>query len=568
MAGPDAPIRRFEHCWFPWTGRITGQSKPMGYWILWPKSLYEGGDPTVEYPILIMLQGGSLAGDRAYHDYCTPTTGGATCQVHNHDVVGSPYYTHEAIVILPDTSDCTEWIEYADSSYNKQDFYYFINYDRGHYSGIHPLRALIESLINKTTSFYDTDACSSVHSGLPATPTVDSDRIYMVGYSYGGGATFPLLMCMRDMLAGVVCGAGWPHGAPYSDVYRPNSNDYSLELRAAIREQMKRVLHVPVLFHGGLWDKMFHRSILGWKAAYDEVAALMGVSHSCLFAFYGSANHAGGGVGFSTYDESTSYYKDWFIKLTDGSVYRSLQDNNLNNEPSASPMHWELMAYTWEAGQAATANDIVVYGSVPYKVLNTHVMSEGNEPDESSDFTEYLSGGWVGWTGYLTYTLDVTNQNVQEWDTQTGGNYKSAIDWLFSLTKPIAPIDPHPDDIIESNKRYNKFGLLNVDYAHPVMKDPVTSPIGELQLNGYEYIEVAQDGEDALLGVYNKMTHVEMSIASYHISSDVVANVNSGETLEIENNRRRKEFTVSIVNDVADITLLIPKTYAAPILVS
>lgn len=289
------PINSYYQCWYPWTGAYTGQPRPMSYWIQFPNP--DAEMPVGGWPVLLMFQGGSLSNCRAYHTFNTPTTGGATVEIWRPDNENSPYYTHPAICIIADTSDYDEWLLADVSYYYWDEFYTRINYFGGMFSGVKILRAVVDALIAGTLVFYDDESCTTTWTEL-SNPIVDADRIYASGYSYGGGAMMAIARDFRDVIAGMVMGAGWPIGLPYRDYYY-DGNDFDYTLAEALKRRVRRMYHIPLLCHGGNLDGMY-RSMSGLLRCFEDVEKEKGTPHKTRFAYVNGVGHdPDGWIGWS-----------------------------------------------------------------------------------------------------------------------------------------------------------------------------------------------------------------------------------------------------------------------------
>jgi len=116
----------------------------------------------------------------------------------------------------------------------------------------------------------------------PSGPSVDPDRIYFTGFSYGGKACWEFLRAGRELFAAAMCGAGWPVGRAFS---RPTPG-----LRARLKLEVSRIKHIPVSIFAGQKDPMKH----GSKAVHDEFVAQGGVSSYVEFPNTSHVATAGG----------------------------------------------------------------------------------------------------------------------------------------------------------------------------------------------------------------------------------------------------------------------------------
>jgi len=96
--------------------------------------------------------------------------------------------------------------------------------------------------------------------------SINPDRVYFTGFSYGGKACWEFLKAAPDLWAGAICGGGWPIGPPFS-------NPQGLTLKA-LEAEVAIYRHIPVLIFAGEKDKMS----LGSKAVHRQITATGGVS--------------------------------------------------------------------------------------------------------------------------------------------------------------------------------------------------------------------------------------------------------------------------------------------------
>jgi len=101
--------------------------------------------------------------------------------------------------------------------------------------------------------------------------SIDPDRIYYSGFSYGGKGCWEFLKAGRETFAAAACGGGWPIGRAYSD---PRGEDL-----ARLKMEVQRYKHIPVYVFAGSKDPMrfgsaaVHRALVaaGGKGVYDEL---------------------------------------------------------------------------------------------------------------------------------------------------------------------------------------------------------------------------------------------------------------------------------------------------------
>jgi len=115
--------------------------------------------------------------------------------------------------------------------------------------------------------------------------SIDVDRIYMTGYSFGGKACWEFLKTDPQIFAAAASGGGWPIGRAYS------------EPKGAFLKQLKREVSlfkgVPALIFAGGADKMR----LGSAAVNKEILAQGGKTR--FIVYKGAAHIPAAGKGWS-----------------------------------------------------------------------------------------------------------------------------------------------------------------------------------------------------------------------------------------------------------------------------
>lgn len=91
----------------------------------------------------------------------------------------------------------------------------------------------------------------------------------------------------------------------------------------------------------------------------------------------------GSGSAFDVWNPIIEYEKDALVQASDGEYYRSLQNNNIANDPTSSPTFWELIEFlrTWNASvtyaatNTAKGSDGLIYRSLAGANLNNNPTS-------------------------------------------------------------------------------------------------------------------------------------------------------------------------------------------------
>lgn len=157
---------------------------------------------------------------------------------------------------------------------------YYPNGNVGLYNKIfHPVPSL--SAVN-ATGWYTQATLALVQNMLESTElSIDPDRIYFAGFSYGGKACWEFLKAEPDLFAGVACCAGWPIGAPYN-APSPMQLDQ-------LRKEIAGYKNIPVFITAGEKDAMNIPS----KVVDEEIRKQGG--HS-TYKEYPGADHVGSAI--------------------------------------------------------------------------------------------------------------------------------------------------------------------------------------------------------------------------------------------------------------------------------
>ncbi len=111
--------------------------------------------------------------------------------------------------------------------------------------------------------------------------SIDPDRVYYTGFSYGGKGCWEFLKAGREVFAAAICGAGWPVGRAFSEPAGP--------MLERLRQEVRRYKHIPVHVFAGAKDPMR----LGSAAVHREMLAAGGKSTYAEFPDTDHAHSAG-----------------------------------------------------------------------------------------------------------------------------------------------------------------------------------------------------------------------------------------------------------------------------------
>jgi len=101
--------------------------------------------------------------------------------------------------------------------------------------------------------------------------SIDADRVYYSGFSYGGKACWEFAKAGRTVFAGAMCGAGWPIGRAGAT---PDA-----KLLARLSQEVQRYKHIPVSIFAGEQDVMKD----GSEAVHKLITARGGTSRYIEF---------------------------------------------------------------------------------------------------------------------------------------------------------------------------------------------------------------------------------------------------------------------------------------------
>ncbi len=242
-------------CYYPYTGRITGQTTNLKYWIQVPDETLVGPRPDDGWPLVIQCPGSGY-----YH----PDQQTAILESDPDNQNGN-YHLYPAVRILPRVDlGYTEWICLPSGHVADLSVLGEMRYEQ-----FHALRNVIDALLNQTAIFYKEPTLDSTWSTPTdfALPVIDPNRIYYNSYSLGGLFLMRVLQVLRNHLAAVLSGGFarfWQNPQPYP-------NDYQSRL-------IEASLHIGVMFYGGEFDGNLFSSLTtgnayDTKSFYDAAAA-------------------------------------------------------------------------------------------------------------------------------------------------------------------------------------------------------------------------------------------------------------------------------------------------------
>jgi len=432
--------RGYYKCFYPYTGRISGLSKPLEYWIQMPNPDDTSG--LAAYPILILQAGGGA--NTYYQDmgYSTPSSSAPVNQTAFSDEDVPPaLYTSEdypCISILPKIYDYSEWLDFPYVSSEINDFYNPLNNYPGNGIGFRILHLLLDEILDGTVVFYDTEECTtSWSSGALTLSPPDSDRIYYSGYSLGGIKIFDAAWYLRDMLAGaVVTGFGVKQGSSYysRDLYRETSVYYNKKNSDMLRNSLLDIAHIPIVFATGEWDSVSGRDFYFTGSTDDPIS------------YYGI---------LQAVSDMSPITPEWYFPVLTNAVHSSIGDI------------YKTTALWYEGRVISIAGGVSYFNGEFYRPKIAHTASETNSPSSVDKDTYWdgplVQGSWKGWTDTAN-TFDVTDFGEQYF-AAAGENRKSTRAWLWEQRKPVTPESFLSSEVTLNGKKiYRNFGLDYKDY--------------------------------------------------------------------------------------------------------
>lgn len=238
-------------CYFPYTGRLTGQTVRLKYWIQVPDETKVGPRPAAGWPLVIQCPGTGY-----YH----PDTGTSVIYSDPEDE-NSDYYLYPAIRILPKVDEFhEEWICLSENHIAA------ITTDM-RYEVFHAVRSLIDSFLSQSTVFYKEltgDDSWNIPSDF-ALPAINFDKIYYLGHSLGASYLMRVLQVFHDYLAGIFSG-GYVAFNQYDTLY----------LATYQKRLIESSLHIGTIFYGGEFDYLLFNSLTTGKifdliSIYNEI---------------------------------------------------------------------------------------------------------------------------------------------------------------------------------------------------------------------------------------------------------------------------------------------------------
>jgi len=196
-----------------------------------------------------------------------------------------------------------------------------------------------------------------------------------------------------------------------------------------------------------------------------------------------SVGDSGSGDALDDWNSITEYALGSLVVASDGSNYRSLQNNNVGNDPLTSPTFWERVEFlrTWNA-------------NVTYAILDTAKGSDGNiyKSRVSSNLNNDPISSPTEWNAAVSASSGTFTAALVP---QTSGT--------ITLTLATLAFSKLGDDVTIK-------GLLSVD--------SVSSPVGDLDLTGLPF--TAATGADNLIGTYVWADQLNGTVANLQAATE------------------------------------------------
>lgn len=410
--GPVANYKEYVGCWHPWVWPYTGNISTLPYRLLWPKD-YDSGK---SYPLLILVSGGTAASNRLYNPSNTNEFDNeghiideSYITVYDPETPGGIYDNseYEAFVLIPQMSTLA-----GDENYSQT--FDMSSIDMGGYvsSGTIQIRALddlVAALLDETVVFYSTSDAPAgpVYTELPSVK-IDTDRVYMVGFSLGARIAAEAPVIMRDKIAAYIVASGWAIGTPAKNVLDDSLAHYSLKEANDLSRRCECDYHIPAIFTSGETDT-FHPFMTEFYASF--VAMNQRASKS-----FNISRIYRPGVGHSS---ST------FTRLFDLSLYFDPTDSDVQDLVGSEVSPSYVPAVTWLFAQTkpatltnpypiAEGDDFSIFGK---NILYTYVTKTGEYPvmpkRKASNFPSIQAADTVIQLGTSYYYLDAIETGLR-----------------------------------------------------------------------------------------------------------------------------------------------------------
>lgn len=187
----------------------------------------------------------------------------------------------------------------------------------------------------------------------------------------------------------------------------------------------------------------------------------------------------GSGSAFDIWNPITEYEDGALVEASDGEYYRSLQDNNIGNDPISSPTFWEQVSFlrTWNPNITYDLGDGGVVGSDGKQYRSLQAANLNNDPISSpafwgvnnpfdQDLNTTDKPTFAGMT--LTNDLDFTNANPEILGGDTDGVLIISANTESSGANIILYGDTHATKAGDIDFRRDGSGTLTFDFSATV----------------------------------------------------------------------------------------------------
>lgn len=262
MGLPD--ILGYKAFWHPYKGRN------LPFRLLYPYNY----NPANSYPLIIYGHGSGDVGDDNVLHLCyyssiagvTPrtTNPNETFSTHSQGFINTSttaYQTWPCFVLCPQAPDGALYQADGFEPPTEQELYGLDTWHMAFYKGtwryvandswfINGVEDIVRRLIAGTFTFYDDSGCTNIVN--PTTVNLNSNKIYMFGFSLGSIVAESLLKNMRDVLAGVIHSATVVGGSANFI-----AGTLTTERLLRISREIERYYHIPLLILVGSDDHYF-----------------------------------------------------------------------------------------------------------------------------------------------------------------------------------------------------------------------------------------------------------------------------------------------------------------------
>lgn len=344
--------------------------KPLGYRIFAP----EGEVPVNGWPVMIWGGGNAVGRKLAWINETSNNvdmrfyiTGGSGAYWPVEQWFIQPFANLESMVyIVPEIVDWNGWLNEAQQSAITEHPEVSLHTGVLWGSWSKALKDLLQKLIAGTVTPYTTNTFSQ--QADYTYPLVDSNRIYLGGFSGGAISTFAVLTELKDMIAAVFACAAQVIGTAYVNHWDAGSDDYNQFIVDRLNYLAALWCHIPIFIYCATGNAMF-ASNQALATAMATACSDYSKDNRLLFGKY-----IGGSHNFAT--ECAACFIDT------NKLNIDVHTEQVFGETGANPAEWLLSQTLDDGRQALDIDDAVVKGdmdNLPYSWIGS--------ADSSTDFS-------------------------------------------------------------------------------------------------------------------------------------------------------------------------------------